>query len=344
MRVLVTGGAGFIGQHLVARLVESPLSSEGQAAGAAEPVVVFDNLKRSSRAALEPLIAAGTVRFIEGDIREQQAVAEAMAGVDVVFHLAAQANVIGSEADPDYAFHTNVTGTYHVLRAAAKVGAQRVLFASSREVYGQPSRLPVTEDMPIAPKNLYGASKASAEMQCRAEVTRSGLEVIALRLSNVYGFGDRDRVLPIWLERAARGEDLVLFGGGQVLDLIWVGDVVDAFVRAAVTPRLRLAAEGLIDAMPPQSGFFVAINIGSGQGTPLRELAYRVQELMPHPVGMRVEAARAVEVERFIADNALARYTLDLRPDTALAHLPEMARYYAQAAHTTTRLTPQPSL
>src|SRR5581483_5631160 len=162
MAIVVTGGAGFIGRHLVERLCQDGMGV------ASEPVVVLDNLRRGSREALAPLIAAGRVRFIEGDVRDPRTVRQTLAGAETIFHLAAQANVMGSESDPDYAFVTNVTGTYNVLEAAQEAGARRIVFASSREVYGQPPVLPVPEDAPFAPKNAYGATKAAGEMACRA--------------------------------------------------------------------------------------------------------------------------------------------------------------------------------
>ena len=183
MGVVVTGGAGFIGHHLVAALARSTANDLG------EPIVVLDNLHRGQPRALAPWIASGAVRFIQGDLRDPRAVAEALVGASVVYHLAAQANVVGSETDPDYAFTTNVVGTEILLRAASAAGVRRVVFASSREVYGQPQALPVPETAPLAPRNTYGASKAAGEMLARAAAT-GGLEIVALRLANVYGPGD----------------------------------------------------------------------------------------------------------------------------------------------------------
>src|SRR5947209_6105623 len=149
MSIVVTGGAGFIGRHLVTRLCESRA-----AFGVTdEPIVVLDNLRRGSREALASLVTQGQVRFVEGDIRDAATLAEVMRGATYVFHLAAQSNVMGAEDDPDYAFTTNVEGTYRVVQAAAHAGARRVVFTSSREVYGQPVSLPVAEDAQLAPKN-----------------------------------------------------------------------------------------------------------------------------------------------------------------------------------------------
>lgn len=322
MSIVVTGGAGFIGRHLVARLV----ASRAAFGTPGEPVVVLDNLRRGSREALEPLIARGDVRFVEGDVRDSVALDDALRGAEFVFHTAAQSNVMGAEDDPAYAFTTNVVGTQNVLQAASAAGVRRVVFTSSREVYGQPSGLPVFETAPLAPKNAYGGSKAAGEMLCRVAGERGGLEVVAARLANTYGAGDTGRVIPLWLERAARGEDLLIYGGTQVLDFIWVGDVVSALVRAALAPRVIFAAAGLLPQAKAGEGFFVALNVGTGRGTPILALAERVRDVVGVPVETRVLPARAAEVEQFIPDISVMRRTLGLRPDPPLAHLPALAR------------------
>ena len=321
MSIVVTGGAGFIGRHLVARLC----ANRAAFAASEGPIVVVDNLRRGSREALAEGIATGQVQFIEGDIRDTALLAEAMRDAEYVYHLAGQSNVMGSETDPDYAFNSNVVGTYNVVQAALAAGAHRLVFASSREVYGQPSSLPVAESAPLAPKNAYGASKVAGEMTCRVAAARGGLEVVALRLANVYGPGDSGRVIPLWLEAAARGEDMLVYGGAQVIDFIWVEDAVSALIRAALVPRAVFSAAGLAHDANEQ-GFFVALNVGTGQGTPIQTLAERVREAVGNPVAVRIVPPRGAEVEQFVADTTLMRVTLGLRPDAPLAYLPLMAR------------------
>jgi len=306
MRVLITGGAGFIGSHLVDRLLGT-----GRPEG--EPdfeVVVLDNLRRGSRAHLEPYLSSGRLTFHQGDIRDEAALGAAMRDVEIVFHLAAQSNVLGSERDRDYAFTTNVVGTYMVLKMAEAAGARRLLFSSSREVYGEAESVPVREDAPLAPKNAYGASKVAGEMYLHVAQARNALETVIFRLANVYGPRDSERVIPLWIERARRGEELLLYGGDQVIDFVWVGDSVEALVQAALADRQVIAGQ--------------TINIGTGVGTPIAALAQQILDLSGSPGGMRQMPARGVEVRRFIADASRLKAILGLEPEPPLVHLPEM--------------------
>lgn len=286
MKVLVTGGAGFIGAHLVDALV-----------AAGDEVVVLDNLRRGDRARLVKGERAGAVRFIDGDVRDRETVCAAIQGAGRVYHLAAQSNVLGAVTDLDYSFTSNVIGTYNVLAEARDAGVGRVVFTSSREVYGEVDRVPVAEGRPMNPKNAYGASKAAGEVYCRTFQNTYGLDASVLRLANAYGPGDRDRVVPIWLDRARRGQDLELYGGEQVIDFVPVGFVVQA---------LRRAAEVDLAGRP--------VNVGSGTGTALRDLAARVRGLPGVRVGLHMLPPRSIEVTRFVADVALMREVLGLTP------------------------------
>ena len=293
MRVLVTGGAGFLGSHLVDALV-----------AAGEEVIVLDNLHRGSPANIDAHLRTGAVTFIEGDIRDYAAVLEAAAGIDVVYHLAAQSNVIGATKDTDYSFTTNVAGTYNVLKAAASASVRRLVFSSSREVYGEPDSIPVPESAPLVAKNSYGASKVAGEAYCRVWESMTGLECQILRFANVYGPRDRDRVIPIWLERATRGEPLELYGGEQVIDFVWVGKAVEAL----------LAAAGIEPTGP--------INVGSGTGVTLPHLAQRLLEETRSLSRLETFPARGAEVVRFVADLERMQRVLGVTPDTdPLAHL-----------------------
>lgn len=295
MRLLITGGAGFIGSHLADRLVT----------GEHGEVVIYDNFQRGRYENLAE--CRGEAEIIQGDIRDREALEAAMNGVDIVFHLAAQSNVIGAVNNLDYSFSTNVIGTYEVLRAAEQARVRRVVFTSSREVYGEPEVLPVAETSPLAPKNAYGVSKATGEHYAGLFHER-GLSTAVLRLTNVYGPRDFDRVLPIFIGRALDEEPLVLYGGRQVLDMVWVGTVVDALVCA-----------GLGNELPGP------VNIGSGKGLTLSEIAARVIETTGSRSTIEIAPARSVEVVRFTADLQQAQTLLGLAPvEDPLAWLPTL--------------------
>ncbi|HEX6032568.1 MAG TPA: NAD-dependent epimerase/dehydratase family protein [Tepidiformaceae bacterium] len=291
MRVLATGGAGFIGHHLVSSLV-----------AAGNEVVVLDNLHRGSfeRPGLKG------ARLVVGDVRDRSACDDAVHGCNAVVHLAAQSNVMGSEANPEYTFDANVAGTWNVARAVAGHGVDKLIFASSREVYGDCAALPVSERAPLRPKNVYGASKVAGEALL-AGGAAGGASVRILRLANVVGPGDTGRVIPNWLRAVREALPLEVFGGGQELDFVPVETVVAAIESAISVERL----DG-------------PVNVGSGHPTPLLALAERLLSLYPATqAGLKVCPGRAPEVIRFAADVTRMRSVLGVHPpDDPLAFLP----------------------
>jgi len=300
MKALVTGGAGFLGGHLVDALV-----------AAGDEVIVLDNLRRGALANIHRHLCSKHVTFIEGDIRDYSAILEAATGVDVVYHLAAQSNVIGAITDTDYSFTTNVTGTYNVLTAAACAGVRRLVFASSREVYGEPESLPVPETAGLSAKNVYGASKVAGEAYCHVWQSTTGLECQILRFANIYGPRDRDRVIPIWLQRASRGEPLELYGGEQVIDFVWVGTAIRALLTAAGSQLSH------------------PINVGSGTGVTLPHLAHRILEETGSASKLKILPTRPVEVVRFVADVGQMQRVLGVAPEPdPLARLSECLAEY----------------
>jgi UDP-glucose 4-epimerase len=287
--VLVTGGAGFIGTHLVNRLVGT----------GAKEVRVLDNFSRVGPSPIRSSFPRDKVTLVEGDIRDLRQLREAVQGCDTVFHLAAVATVASAESDPQETFETNVTGTFQVLREAHRAKVHRVVHASSREVYGDSPLLPVAEDFPLQPKNVYGHSKAASEQAAR--MGASSTDVLIVRLANVFGPGDHGRVVPRFIQSAFSNEPLTLNGGSQILDLIWIDDAVEMLIRAA-------GARGVDHP----------INIGSGSGITVRELATEVISLAKSKSQIMMAPSKDFEVRGFVADTKRAGAILNFTEPTSL--------------------------
>jgi UDP-glucose 4-epimerase len=287
MHIVVTGGAGFIGSHLVDLLLQ----------GRDDTVLVVDNMRRGRLSNLAHHDRDRRFRLLVGDIRDEAFVHSALRGADLVYHLAAQSNVMGALSNPRYSFETNVAGTFNVLDAALQQGVRRVIFASSREAYGETTRLPVDEDQPLVAKNLYGASKAAAEAYCRTFTNSLGLPTVILRFANVYGPRDFDRVIPIWVGRALAGEPLDMFGGRQLIDFVPVQVAAEALLCAAAADVVG-----------------TPVNVASGVGTPIQELAARILAVTRSTSSIRVQPSRDAEVVRFVADTTRMETLLDVRP------------------------------
>jgi UDP-glucose 4-epimerase len=229
MRVLITGGAGFIGSHLVEHFQNKA------------EIVVLDNLRTGSRHNLEGLEHI----FMEGCITDPAAVAEAVNGVDFVFHLAAMVSVPESMADPFECERINTLGLINVLQAAAAAKARKLVLASSAAVYGDAPEVPKIETMPPDPKSPYAITKLSGEHYLEMFHRQELLSTASLRFFNV--FGPRQNpgsayaaAVPIFMRNALSGEDLIIYGdGGQTRDFVYVRDVVAALVHAAGQPHVH---------------------------------------------------------------------------------------------------------
>jgi UDP-glucose 4-epimerase len=248
-----------------------------------------------------------SIRFVSADIRDRHALERLMHKTDLVFHLAAQSNVIGAVEDVDYSSSTNIIGTAAILQAARAGGVRRVVFTSSREVYGDAADFPVPETAPLCPKNAYGMSKVAGEMCCRMS-TGHALQTVILRLANVYGPRDRGRVIPLFVENALKGRPLTVYGGNQILDFVHVDHVVDALMKAGFEHHI---------ADP--------VNIGSGRGTSIAELAERILQLTDSASKVSRLPSRDLDVVGFVADTTRARTLLGLEhPNDPLYRLPEL--------------------
>jgi UDP-glucose 4-epimerase len=284
--ILVTGGAGFIGSHLVERLVK-----EGYR------VYLLDNLLRGNMNNLSRVLK--DVEFVEGDIRNYELMDGIVRKVDVVIHLAALSRVMPSIENPELCFENNVKGTEIVARLCSKYN-RKLIFSSSREVYGTAKYLPVDESHPLNPENPYGASKVAAESIIRAYSKCYGLNYTILRLTNVYGPRDFGRVIPIFIKDAQEGKDLIVYGADKVLDFIYVDDVVNAFINSIEIDEDHV------------------LNIGSGIGTSILELAKLVKKITGGNGIILVKEKRKGEVDKFIANIEKAKGVLKWKPTVEL--------------------------
>lgn len=296
MRICVTGGAGFIGSHLVDRLVRS-----------GHDVTVLDNLSTGDLSNLRD--SQGEFSFVEGDLRDPTAVTRAVRGTEVVFHQAAMASVGRSVRTPLVVNEVNVTGLLNVLVAARDTGAKRIVFASSSSVYGDTPTLPKCESMSLTPRSPYAATKAAGEDYLAAFHGAYGLEGVALRYFNVYGprqspDSEYAAVIPLFVDAFAKGIAPTIFGDGrQTRDFTFVHDVVDANCRAAFSAG-------------PVSGAF---NVGAGKRTSITDLAKAVGQAMGTYLTPTHEETRTGDVKDSLADISRAASLLGWRPRTPLA-------------------------
>lgn len=305
MKVLVTGGAGFIGSHVVDLLL-----AEGHEA------VVFDDLSMGRRS----YVAAGA-RFVMGSIVDRPAVEKAMAGIDFVMHLAAQRSVVASMANPIRDAEINVIGTLNLLEAAAQQGVKSFVFAGTGgALYGETEDRPTPETHAAEPESPYGISKLTGERYIAHFGKRFEMCSTVLRLANVYGprqdSGGEGGVVAIFCRQIQRGESVKIFGSGeQTRDYVYVGDVARAFVDAAGQSV---------------SGVF---NIGSGVETSVNALVAAIGEAVQSEPVIEYSAARAGEILWSSLDPSAARQGLGWEPKTSLIDgLRETANYFAPKA------------
>jgi len=222
-RVLVTGGAGFIGSHIVDRLVDEGLE-----------VRVLDNLSSGSLDNLAHYEGDCRVEVIVGDLKKMEDVVKAIEGVEVVFHFAANPEVRVSTTNPEVHFNENVVATFNLLEAMRRKGVREIVFASSSSVYGEPDKIPVGEEAPMRPFSVYGASKAACESLIHAYSKLYGIKAVVLRYANVVGPRLKHGVVYDFVVKLGKSpsELEVLGDGKQVRSYIYVDDAVEATLIA----------------------------------------------------------------------------------------------------------------
>ena len=294
-RYLVTGGAGFIGSHLVEELV-----SRG------EGVRVLDNLSTGKIENLSPWLER--IEFMEGDLRNPEAVRRACREVDFVLHQGALPSVPRPIADPISSNDCNVGGTLNVLLAARDEGVRRVVYAGSSSVYGDTPTLPKREDMPANPLSPYAISKYTGEMYCRAFFWLYGLETVVLRYFNVFGprqdpTSQYAAVIPRFILALRHGEAPLIYGDGeQTRDFTYVGNVVSANLLACTAPD----AVGSV------------INIACGARTSLNELVRHLKEVVGSSAEPTYADPRPGDVKHSLADISRATELLGYHVEVPL--------------------------
>lgn len=298
LRIVVTGGAGFIGSHLVERLL-----------GLGAEVTIIDNFLFGSK--IEHLRGHESLSIIEGDARDGEVVSQALKTKDIIFHLAACVGVEETQKMPFEVLDVEIQGTLNVLNEAAKFGMKRFIFGSSSEVYGD-SPMPMKEDGSFSPKSTYAVAKLAGEEYCKAFYQKYGLEYTCLRYFNVYGPRQDGRfVIPRFVDRALSNQPLEIYGDGkQTRDFAYIDDVVNMSLLAAVEPKAKCQI----------------INIGTGITTSINELAKLILKAMDSKNPLKVtyvdyddKRPRSIETFNRCASTSRAIELLGYKPEVVLA-------------------------
>ncbi len=287
-RILVTGGAGFIGSALATEFC------------AANDVVVLDSLSGGDREKIP-----ADAEFIEGDIREQETITDAIRDVDLVFHEAAMVSVDSSVEQPTESQSINVDGTLTILEAAREADA-RVVLASSAAIYGHPENLPIEETHPKEPTSPYGLNKLACDHYARLYEELYGVETVALRYFNAYGpgqtGGDYAGVISVFIEQALAGEEITVHGDGdQSRDFVFIDDIVRANEAAAHTGHTG-----------------EAYNVGTGESVTIRKLAELIQEITDTDADIVHTDPREGDIDHSRAAVSKAESKLDFEASVSL--------------------------
>jgi len=290
-RYLITGGAGFIGSHIVRQLV-----------GEGESVRVVDNLSTGQSIRLKDV--RDTVEFVKGDLVDERVSDEVVRGVDFVLHQAAVPSVQRSVCDPTGTNRSNVTATLNLLESCRKAGVRRFVYAASSSVYGDTEVLPKTEEMPPNPLSPYALQKFVGERYCKLYYDLYGLETVSLRYFNVFGpdqdpHSEYSAVIPKFVTKLLANEPITVYGDGeQSRDFTYVGNVVEANLLA-----LRaFEVSGNV------------CNIGCGEHITLNKLIRLLEEILEVKSNVNYAAPKPGDVRHSLADITRARRLLSYEP------------------------------
>jgi UDP-glucose 4-epimerase len=296
IKALVTGGAGFIGSHLVDRMVANDYA-----------VRVIDDLSTGKLANIQGHLNNGRVDFVKGDIRDKKLTQKTLQDINVVFHLAAITSVPFSVQNPALTTDVNVQGTLNLLGSSVKEKVDKLVFISSCAVYGEPNYLPVDEKHPTQPISPYAESKITAENACRNYHEKQLLQTTIFRLFNVYGprqdHNEYSGVITRFFENCKQNLPLTIYGdGSQTRDFIHVHDAATTILSSST----QKAAEGQI------------FNLGSGKPTTIQNLACTILKMERKPVNITYSPPRPGDIKHSYADISKAKQLLDYTPRYAL--------------------------
>lgn len=287
-KILITGGSGFIGQHLAKKIIANK-----------QQVTIYD--------IVGPTLKELKKVYTPGDIFDTENLEKAVKASDVVIHLVGMAGAGTAERDPAGSFKLNVLSLQNVLEACRKHGEKKLIFPSSATVYGEAAELPVKESFPPNPTWMYAWHKYLCELMIKAYHKRYGIDYVILRLFNVYGTGHKG-VIEIFLDKAKKGEVIESFGPYQYRDFVYAGDVAEAMCKAAIYEKVNNRA----------------VNIGSGTGMQIKELLDLICEIFPNARWR--EAKKEFTMYDSIADITLAKILIDFEPHVSKEFMREIIK------------------
>jgi UDP-glucose 4-epimerase len=292
-RILVTGGAGFIGAHLVDRLIAS-----------GHKVRVLDRIPIEVRPSW---LESERIEYLMGDFSDHSLIDVALKDIDIIYHLVSTTIPASSNIDPIFDVQSNLVGTLSLLQIALKAGVSKVVFVSSGgTVYGKPKSLPIKESDPTDPICSYGITKLAIEKYLAMFRELHGLDYLIFRLANPFGEGQRpgaQGAIAAFLQKLANGKEIEIWGDGSVVrDYIHIDEVVDVLARGV-----------------NYSGNFNLFNLGSGQGRSLNEIIETLREVTGKPVACTYQSGRPLDVPKSILDISLVKQEFDWRPNLDFA-------------------------
>lgn len=285
MKILVIGGAGFIGRHLVDYLLDN------------HEICIYDNFSNSSKEGIEFLIKKGA-DFVNGDILDYQKLEKSTIGIDLIIHLAAKTDVANSIVNPEITNEVNVTGTENVVKCCKENKINKIIFASSAAVYEE-SEFPINENSVTNPISPYGISKLAAEQKIKKYSEKFGINAITLRMFNVYGKGQNIQyagVISKFIKNISEKKPIIIIGDGtQTRDFVSIFDIVAGFNCA-------------INKIEGKRGDIY--NIGTGHATSIKELAETIQDVLGKTKVIHKEEIKG-EIKHSVADATLAKNELE---------------------------------